>query len=128
TELAAKHRPQFIAKCGNTYSSEWFWSKIWKALKVAPDVFDAAYSWVELSDWVPALLAGVKDPTKVKRGICAAGHKALYSDDWGGLPDKEFLKLLDPKLADLRDRLYAKAYDANNSAGNLSSEWAAKLG
>jgi L-ribulokinase len=128
TELAAKHRPQYIAKCGNTYSSEWFWSKIWKCLKVAPDVFDAAYSWVELSDWVPAILAGVKDPVQVKRGICAAGHKALYSDDWGGLPDKEFLKMLDPKLANLRDRLYEKAYDANNSAGNLCAEWAKKLG
>lgn len=128
TELAAKHRPQYIAKCGNTYSSEWFWSKIWKALKVAPDLFDAAYSWVELCDWVPAILAGVKDPVAVKRGICAAGHKALYSDDWGGLPDKQFLTMLDPKLADLRDRLYTKAFDANNSAGNLTGEWAAKLG
>src|SRR5262245_6856664 len=102
TELAAKERPQFIAKCGNTYSSEWFWSKIWKCLKSAQDVFDAAWSWVELSDWVPAVLAGVKDPAKVKRGICAAGHKALYSDQWGGLPDKQFLAMLDPKLADLR--------------------------
>jgi L-ribulokinase len=128
TELAAKHRPQYIAKCGNTYSSEWFWSKIWKCLKVAPDVFEAAYSWVELSDWVPAVLAGVKDPTKVKRGICAAGHKALYSDDWKGLPDKEFLAMLDPKLADLRDRLYEKAYDARESSGNLTAEWATKLG
>jgi L-ribulokinase len=128
TELAAEHRPQYIAKCGNTYSSEWFWSKIWKCLKVAPDVFDAAYSWVELSDWVPAVLAGVKDPTKVKRGICAAGHKALYSDDWKGLPDKQFLSMLDPKLADLRDRLYEKAYDARESAGHLAAEWATKLG
>jgi L-ribulokinase len=128
TELAAQHRPQFIAKCGNTYSSEWFWSKIRHCLKTAPEVFDAAYSWVELSDWIPAVLAGVKDPTKVKRGICAAGHKALYSDQWGGLPDKQFLGMLDPKLAELRDRLYEKAYDATASSGNLSAEWAGKLG
>lgn len=128
TELAAEHRPQYIAKCGNTYSSEWFWSKIWHCLKISPDVFDAAYSWVELSDWMPSVLAGIGDPLRVKRGICAAGHKALYSDQWGGLPDKEFLALLDPKLADLRDRLYDKALDANNSAGNLCPQWAAKLG
>ena len=128
TELAAQHRPQFIAKCGNTYSSEWWWSKIWHCLAVAPTVFDAAYSWVELADWVPAVLAGVTDPTKVKRGICAAGHKAFYCDEWGGLPDKEFLALLDPKLADLRDRLYAKAYDATEPAGALCGEWAQKLG
>ena len=127
TELAAKHRPQFIAKCGNTYSSEWWWSKIWHCLKVAPDVFDAAYSWVELADWVPSVLAGVTDPTLIKRGICAAGHKALYADDWGGLPDKDFLKLLHPKLAALRDRLYEKAHDATEVAGALCGEWANKL-
>ncbi len=128
TELGREHRPQYLAKCGNTYSSEWFWSKLWHCLKVAPDVFDAAYSWVELCDWVPAILAGVKDPTQVKRGVCAAGHKAFYADDWGGLPDKEFLSLLDPKLADLRDRLYEKAHDASEKAGELCDEWAGKLG
>jgi L-ribulokinase len=128
TEIAAEHRPHYIAKCGNTYSSEWFWSKIWHCLKVAPDVFDAAYSWVELADWVPSVLAGVADPHAIQRGVCMAGHKALYAEDWNGLPDKEFLTLLDPKLADLRDRLYEKAYDANHSAGKLCPEWAEKLG
>jgi L-ribulokinase len=128
TALAAQHRPHFIAKCGNTYSSEWFWAKLWHCLQVDPKVFSAAYSWVELCDWVPAVLAGVTDPRAVKRGICAAGHKALYAEDWGGLPDKEFLALLDPKLAELRDRLYEKAHDASESAGNLSPEWAKKLG
>lgn len=128
TEIAAQNRPNFIAKCGNTYSSEWFWSKIWHCLNTAPEVFDAAYSWVELSDYVPAVLAGVTDPKAVKRGVCAAGHKALYAEDWGGLPDKEFLALLDPKLAVLRDRLYTKAYDATEAAGTLCPEWATKLG
>jgi L-ribulokinase len=127
TELAHKIRPQYVAKCGGTYSSEWFWSKIWRCLTVAPDVFEAAYSWVEFSDWIPSVLAGVKDPLAVKRGICAAGHKALYSDEWGGLPDKKFLTQLDPRLADLRDRLYAKAFDATVPAGTLSEEWASKL-
>ena len=128
TAKAAQHRPHFIAKCGNTYSSEWFWSKIWHCLNTAPDVFEAAYSWVELSDYIPAVLAGVTDPRKVQRGICAAGHKALYSDEWGGLPDQEFLSLLDPKLALLRDRLYSKAFDATTAAGSLCPEWAQKLG
>ena len=128
TELAAKHRPEYIAKCGNTYSSEWFWSKICRCLKTAPDVFEAAYSWVEMCDWIPSVLCGVDDPLKIKRGICAAGHKALYCDEWGGLPDKKFLSLLSPKLAQLRDRLFEKAHDANTAAGQLSSAWAAKLG
>ena len=128
TETAAKIRPQYLAKCGGVYSSEWWWSKIWHCLKVAPAVFEAAYSWVEFADWIPAVLAGVADPLKVKRGVCPAGHKAMYSDEWGGLPDKEFLAALDPRLAALRDRLYAKAWDALEPAGALTPEWAAKLG
>ncbi len=91
-------------------------------------MFDAAFSWVELSDYVPAVLAGVSDPRAIVRGVCMAGHKALYADDWGGLPDKEFLTSLAPELAALRDRLYDKAHDASVSAGSLCPEWAAKLG
>jgi L-ribulokinase len=128
TELCAKLRPQYIAKIGGVYSSEWFWAKLWHCLNVAPQTFEAAFSWVELADWTPSVLAGVADPRLVKRGVCAAGHKALYSDDWGGLPDKEFLNALDPRLADLRDRLYEKAYDATEPAGRLTPEWAAKFG
>ncbi|MBK1834403.1 ribulokinase [Roseibacillus ishigakijimensis] len=128
TRLAGEHRPHYLAKIGGIYSSEWFWAKIWKCLKVAPEVFEAADSWVELCDFIPAHLAGVTDPTQVVRGVCAAGHKALYAPDWGGLPDKEFLSLLDPKLADLRDRLYAEAHDASATAGQLSPAWAEKWG
>jgi L-ribulokinase len=128
TALAARHRPEYIAKCGNTYSSEWWWSKIWHCLNTAPKVFAAAYSWVELADWIPSVLAGVAAPEGVVRGICAAGHKAMYADAWGGLPDKTFLSKLDPKLAALRDRLYAKAHDAGTPAGRLCPEWASRLG
>ena len=128
TELAAKHRPHFLAKCGNTYSSEWFWAKLWHCRNAAPDVFAAAHSWVELADWIPSVLAGADMPAKIVRGVCMAGHKALYADDWGGLPDKEFLALLDPKLAELRDRLYENAHDATVPAGKLSPAWAKKLG
>src|SRR5271167_2344866 len=128
TELSAQIRPQYIAKCGGVYSSEWFWAKLWHCLNVAPETFGAAFSWVELADWIPSVLAGVVDPRLVKRGVCAAGHKALYSDDWGGLPDEEFLGALDLRLAELRDRLYEKAYDATEPAGSLCPEWAEKLG
>jgi L-ribulokinase len=128
TEMAARMRPQYIAKCGNRYSSEWFWSKVWHCLAVAPAVFRAAYSWVELADWIPSVLAGVGDPNLVVRGICAAGHKALFSDEWGGLPDRKFLSALDPRLSSLRDRLYTSAHDATTAAGFLDAAWAARLG
>lgn len=128
TQLAKAHAPEYLAPIGGTYSSEWWWSKIWKCLKVAPDVFDAAASWVELADFVPAVLAGVDNSKDIVRCICAAGHKAMYSDDWGGLPSKAFLARLDPKLAGLRDRLYDRALPPGIPAGNLCREWASALG
>ncbi|MCB1076314.1 MAG: ribulokinase [Verrucomicrobiae bacterium] len=128
TSKAAETRPQFLAKCGGIYSSEWWWSKIWRCSKVDPAVFGAAHSWVEHCDWIPAVLTGTTDPSTMARGICSAGHKAMYCDEWGGLPDKEFLSSLDPALADLRDRLYDKAVSANTRAGGLTAVWAEKLG
>jgi L-ribulokinase len=128
TSTAREHAPDLLSPIGGTYSSEWFWSKIWHCLNVAPDVFDAAASWVELADFIPALLAGIDDPRRIVRGICPAGHKALYSDTWGGLPPAGFLARLDPRLAALRERLYDRAYPADRPAGFLSSEWARILG
>jgi L-ribulokinase len=124
TEAAKAHAPELLAPIGGTYSSEWWWSKIWHCLKVAPDVFDASATWVELADFVPAVLAGVNDSHAIVRCICAAGHKAMYSDAWGGLPPKTFLARLDPKLAELRDRLYDKALPPGTPAGSLSAHWA----
>ncbi len=123
TATAQRHAPELLAPIGGTYSSEWWWSKIWRCLKVAPDVFDAAATWVELADFIPAVLAGVQDSREIVRCICAAGHKAMYSDAWGGLPPKSFLARLDPKLAELRDRLYEKAWPPGRPAGHLSAEW-----
>ncbi|MDG2125548.1 MAG: ribulokinase, partial [Verrucomicrobiales bacterium] len=128
TEKAAASRPHYLAKCGGTYSSEWWWSKILKIKRSAPEVFAAADSFVEHCDWLPAVLAGNTRPTELSRGICAAGHKAMYCEDWGGLPDKEFLAELDPALAELRDRLFAKAHTADHKSGGLCAGWAEKLG
>jgi L-ribulokinase len=128
TRLAAEHAPEYLAPIGGTYSSEWFWSKLWRCLKVAPGVFEAAHSWVELADYIPAVLAGVSRPEDIQRGVCPAGHKAMYSDAWGGLPSKAFLARLDPKLAALRDRLYDRAHAADRPAGRLCAEWASALG
>jgi len=128
TDMARRHAPELLAPIGGTYSSEWWWSKIWHCLKTAPDVFDAAATWVELADFVPAVLGGVDDATKISRCVCAAGHKAMYSKVWGGLPPKTFLARLDPKLAELRDRLYDEAYPPGRPAAHLSEAWARKFG
>lgn len=128
TALASEMRPEYLAKCGGTYSSEWWWSKILRCRNAAPEVFAAAESWIEHCDWLPAVLTGNEKPALAKRSVCAAGHKAMYAKAWGGLPDREFLSALDPALADLRDRLYDEAFSSDVSAGNLTAEWAEKLG
>ena len=128
TQLAHEMRPNIIAKWGGIYSSEWWWSKILRLRRVDAQVFEAAYSFVEHCDWIPAVLTGNTDPLTLKRGVCSAGHKAMFSTEWGGLPDKEFLARLDPALADLRDRLYSVAHTADVKAGDLCAEWSQRLG
>lgn len=128
TALAAQIRPQYLAKCGGIYSSEWWWSKILHLRRIDPAVFASAYSFVEHCDWIPAVLTGNTYPLTLKRGVCSAGHKAMFNASWGGLPDKEFLAQLDPALADLRDRLYNEARPADTKAGDLTEGWAQKLG
>ncbi|KAA2219891.1 MULTISPECIES: ribulokinase [Maribacter] len=113
---------------GGTYSSEWFWSKILHVLRVDEKVRNAAYSWVEHSDWIPALLTGNDDPLKIKRNVCSAGHKAMWNKSWGGLPSDEFLLTVDPLLQGLRERLYTKTYTADMEAGYITGEWAKELG
>jgi L-ribulokinase len=128
TDAARRCAPAYLSPIGGTYSSEWFWSKIWHCRKVAPDVFDAAASWVELADFIPSVLAGVTTPAGIVRGVCAAGHKAMYAETWGGLPSREFLDGLDPALGRLRDRLYAKAAAADRPAGRLAVAGAKTFG
>ena len=128
TALAEGKRPAYLAKCGGRYSSEWYWAKLLRCARVAPAVFDAAHTWVELADWVPAVLTGTTRPDSIRRGVCAAGHKAFYNASWGGYPDVEFLGALHPGLARVRRTLPNRAVTIAESAGGLSAEWAAKLG
>ena len=128
TVLARKIRPQYLAKCGGTYSSEWFFSKILHCLRTAPDVFAAAHSWVELADYVPAALTGTEAPDRLTAGICAAGHKAMFNAAWGGYPDAEFLAQLDPKLGELRHRLCSRVGTVAQAVGGLTESWSKKTG
>jgi len=121
-------RPQYLAKCGGIYSSEWFWSKILKCFRVAPEVFNAAHSWVELADYVPAALTGTEAPDKFIAGVCAAGHKALWHAEFGGYPSDAFLSKLNRKLPALKETFGTDTFTSDTPFGTLSAEWAAKLG
>ena len=124
TALAGELRPHYLAKCGGTYSSEWFFSKILHCLRKSRKVFGAAHCWVEIADWIPAMLTGTEAPEKLTVGICAAGHKAMFNADWGGYPDAEFLAGLAPALADLRGRLAGRAVAIDHAVGGLTDAWA----
>ncbi|MFZ4396603.1 MAG: ribulokinase, partial [Kiritimatiellia bacterium] len=128
TEQARASGAPYLAKCGGTYSSEWFWSKIWHCRKEAPEVFRAAHSWVEACDFIPAYVTGKLNPATMPRSICAAGHKAMYAEQWGGLPSEKFLASLDPELAKLRGRLYSRAVSSDQVAGFLIEEIGQQVG
>jgi L-ribulokinase len=128
TAKAAGHPDRYLNKCGGTYSSEWFWSKILHCKRSAPKVFAAAYAWVELADFIPAFITGDTNPHTLRRGVCAAGHKAMYNDLWGGLPSESFLASLDPDLVKVRQRYADRAVAADQKAGELTAEAAKKVG
>ena len=120
--------PDYTKYVGGIYSSEWFWAKMLHVLRDDESIQEAAYSWAEACDWIPYALTGEKDVTKMKRSRCAAGHKAMWHEEFGGLPSEEFLTKLDPLLAGVRERLYEDTYTSDVAAGTLSKEWAEKLG
>ncbi len=113
---------------GGIYSSEWFWAKLLHVIRNNRNVRENAFSWVEHCDWIPALLAGNTDPLVLKRSRCAAGHKAMWHKDFGGLPDEKFLVRTDPLLTGLKDRLYNDTFTCDVPVGTLSAEWAKRLG
>ena len=118
----------YLTACGNVYSSEWFWSKALRCARTHPDVVSASHAWVELCDYIPALLTGVTDPRAIKRSICAAGHKGMYHPAWGGLPPADFLASLHPALPKLRDTFTHPALPANQPAGTLTPHFADLVG
>jgi L-ribulokinase len=128
TERARRHPDGYLTKCGGTYSSEWFWSKLLHCKRTAPKVFAAAYSWVECADFVPAYITGNLNPDTLPRSICAAGHKAMYHEQWGGLPRAEFLGSLDPDLARVAEHYAKPAQTSDRVAGNLTAEVAGRVG
>ena len=118
----------YLDYCGGIYSSEWFWAKLLRTLRKDEQVRAACYSWVEHCDWIPFLLTGGTDIKEMKRSRCAAGHKALWAEEFDGLPPNEFFTSLDPLLDGFTDRLYKDTYTSDEAAGNLSQEWADILG
>ena len=127
-EHATKYPINYLQFVGGIYSSEWFWAKLLHVLRVDEQVRNHLYSFVEHCDWIPFLLTGENDAANIKRGVCSAGHKALWAKEFNGLPPNDFFSALDPLLDGITDRLFTETYTADKSVGKLSEEWANKLG
>lgn len=126
--LARRWTVDYTAYSGGVYSSEWVWAKVLHLLRAAPTLRSVAYSWAEHCDWMPALLTGRTRPEEMIRSRCAAGHKAMWHANWGGLPSAGFLRALDPLLACFEGHLYTDCHTADTLVGTLTPEWAARLG
>ncbi|MDV7391132.1 hypothetical protein RZS08_07260, partial [Arthrospira platensis SPKY1] len=129
TASAAEKRPEWLRSCGGAYSSEWYWSKLLRCARIAPEVFAAAHTWVELPDWIPAVLTGSENPATIKRCACAAGHKGLFVPQLGGWPDAEWLGTFDNGvLSRVRSNLPEAVHPIGKSIGGLAANMAQMLG
>ena len=126
--VARQSATDYTKYVGGIYSSEWFWAKILKTYRTDEAVRQKAYSWMEHCDWISAVLTGNTLPLEIKRSRCAAGHKAMWNEEFEGLPPEEFLVAIDPLLGGLRERLFRNTSTSDESMGSLSAEWAARFG
>ncbi len=127
-QLAHGWETDYTLYSGGSYSSEWFWSKMLHILRTDAAVARHAYSWMEHCDWISNMLCGNNDVQSMKRSRCAAGHKAMWHEAFGGLPSETFLAALDPRLKDARNRLYRQTYTSDVAIGTISPEWAGRTG
>jgi L-ribulokinase len=125
---AKKFDINYLQYVGGIYSSEWYWSKLLHILRVDEAVRSAIYTWVEHCDWIPFLLTGGNDADALKRGVCSAGHKSLWAKEFDGYPPNDFFISLDPLLDGFVGNISNETFTADQKAGYLSADWAARLG
>jgi L-ribulokinase len=128
TDVALREGLPAIQWCGGVYSSEWGFSKLLHWLRHNPAQRAEFESAFEHCDMIAATLCGITDAKKVKRSVCAMGHKWMWNPKLGGLPPEEFLVKVDPLLAGIREKLQGEYETSDQLAGHLSAYWAGELG
>src|SRR5438105_7351461 len=128
TEAARREKLEAIEWCGGVYSSEWGFSKLLHWLRHNPGKRGEFVSAFEHCDMVAATLCGITDAKKVKRSICAMGHKWMWNASLGGLLPEQFLAKVDQLLVGAREKLYGEYATSDQLAGRLSAYWAEQLG
>jgi L-ribulokinase len=128
TEAAHREKLEAIDWCGGVYSSEWGWAKLLHWLRHNPGELARFASAFEHCDLVAAVLCGITRIQDAPRSICAMGHKWMWNNALGGLPPEEFLAKVDHRLAGVRDALSGRYETSAAIAGQLTQDWAEKLG
>jgi L-ribulokinase len=128
TELAHQEKLEAIEWCGGVYSHEWGFAKLLHWLRHNPEKRSRFLTALEHCDMVAATLCGITDATRVKRSVCAMGHKWMWNPKWNGLPPQDFLSKLDPLFDGIREKLAGDYETSDKLAGRLSPKWAEALG
>lgn len=122
-EIARERGEEFLSRYGGKISSEWMIPKIMQILDEAPEIYDKADRFMEATDWVTMQMTGAE-----VRNSCTAGYKALWHKQ-KGYPSKDFFKALDPRLENVvEDKLSTDIHSLGEKAGELTEEFAAKIG
>ena len=122
TELAARRQEKFLKRCGGRVNAEWMLPKLMEIAVNAPEVYEAADNFMEVSDYIVFLLTG-----EVTRCMCHAGYKLLWNEE-EGYPSEDFLTALHPLLSSLRTRLKGREVQVGERAGRLTGQAARRLG
>ncbi|HTW82116.1 MAG TPA: ribulokinase [Terracidiphilus sp.] len=128
TALAHQENLEAIEWCGGVYSHEWGFAKLLHWLRHNPNKRAQFASAFEHCDMVAATLCGIADPKRVKRSVCAMGHKWMWNSKWDGLPRQSFLSKVDPLLDGVREKLAGDYLTSDHLAGHLSESWGTQMG
>jgi L-ribulokinase len=128
THVGRERKEEALDWSGGAYSSEWGLAKVLHWLRHNPQRRAEFHSALEHCDLIAAILCGIDNVQHAPRSICAMGHKWMWNQRWGGLPNQEYLQQVDPLLAEVREKIVGRFGTSDQIAGNLSAQWAAELG
>ncbi|MEX2287340.1 MAG: ribulokinase, partial [Planctomycetaceae bacterium] len=125
-QLARARKEPWLDRYGGIIGLEWFFPKVLETLEQALSVYDAADVWLEGGDWFVWQLVGC-EASALPRSTCQAGYKAMWNSI-EGYPSREFFAALDPRMANVIEKMPGRMLAPGESAGGLSPAMADKLG
>ncbi len=121
-EVANARDEEFLTRYGAKLSSEWYFPKLIELWLEDREVYDAAYGFIEATDWIVWRLTGNE-----RRNTCTAGYKACWSER-EGLPSTEFFEAAYPGFSDPAEKLGTSFHKLGSPAGQLRGEVASRIG